>query len=75
MKIFESYKDNMKSYGVNEKAHMKLYENFCKGQAERQAERERDEKLRNAKNLMALGVDEKAISKVTGLSKKEFENL
>lgn len=28
MKIFESCKDNMKSYGVNEKAHMKLYEKF-----------------------------------------------
>ena len=71
MKIFESCKENMKSYGVNEKGYVKLYEEFCK----RQAEREREEKLRNAKNLMALGVDEKAISKVTGLSKKEFENL
>lgn len=75
MKIFESCKNNMKSYGVNEKGYVKLYENFCKGQTERQAERERDEKLRNAKNLMAFGVDEKAISKVTGLSKKEIENV
>lgn len=75
MKIFESCKDNMKSYGVNEKAHMKLYEDFCKGQAEREEEREWNKQLRSAKNLMANGVDVKTISKVTGLSKKEIENV
>ena len=75
MRIFESCKDSMKSYGVDEKSFLKLYEEFCKREAEREAERERDEQLSRAKNLMEMGVDEKTISKVTGLTKEEIENL
>lgn len=75
MRIFESCKDSMKSYGVDEKSFLKLYEVFCKGEAEREAERERDEQLSRAKNLMEMGVDVKTISKATGLTKEEIENL
>ena len=39
------------------------------------AEGERDEKLRSAKNLKALGVDVETISKATGLTKEEIEGL
>ncbi len=46
-----------------------------KGRAEGRAEGERDEKLRNAKNLKALGVDVETISKATGLTKDEIESL
>lgn len=35
----------------------------------------RNEKLRSAKNLKALGVDVETISKATGLTKDEIENL
>jgi len=75
MRIFESCKDSMKSYGVDEKSFLKLYEEFCKREAEREAERERDEQLSRAKNLMEMGVDEKTISKVTGLTRKEIDSL
>ncbi|MBR5375391.1 MAG: hypothetical protein IK131_12070 [Paludibacteraceae bacterium] len=46
-----------------------------KGRAEERVEGERETNLRNAKNLKALGVDVKAISKVTGLAKKEIDGL
>ena len=46
-----------------------------KGRAEGRAEGERDEKLRNAKNLKTLGVEVETISKATGLTKEEIENL
>ncbi len=50
-----------------------------KGRAEGEAigiaKGERDEKLRNAKNLKTLGVDVETISKATGLTKEEIENL
>jgi Uncharacterized conserved protein len=46
-----------------------------KGRAEGRAEGERDEKLRNAKNLKTLGVDVETISKATGLTKEEIESL
>ncbi len=46
-----------------------------KGCAEGRAEGERNEKLRSAKNLKALGVDVETISKATGLTKEEIENL
>ena len=39
------------------------------------AEGERNEKLRSAKNLKALGVDVETISKATGLTKEEIESL
>ncbi|MBR0503310.1 MAG: PD-(D/E)XK nuclease family transposase [Paludibacteraceae bacterium] len=39
------------------------------------AEGERDEKLRSAKNLKALGVDVETISKAIGLTKEEIESL
>ena len=39
------------------------------------AEGERDEKLRNAKNLKTLGVEVETISKATGLTKEEIESL
>ena len=39
------------------------------------AEGERNEKLRSAKNLKALGVDVETISKATGLTKDEIESL
>ena len=39
------------------------------------AEGERNEKLRGAKNLKALGVDVETISKATGLTKEEIESL
>lgn len=43
--------------------------------AEGRIEGERAEKLRNAKNFKLLGVDIDTISKATGLSKEEIENL
>ncbi|MBR5695867.1 MAG: hypothetical protein IKX43_06525 [Paludibacteraceae bacterium] len=46
-----------------------------KGRAEGRAEGERNEKLRSAKNLKALGVDAETISKATGLTKDEIESL
>lgn len=46
-----------------------------KGRAEGRAEGERDEKLRNAKNLKTLGVEVETISKATGLTKEEIESL
>ena len=46
-----------------------------KGRAEGRAEGERNEKLRSAKNLKALGVDVETISKATGLTKEEIESL
>ena len=46
-----------------------------KGRAEGRAEGERNEKLRSAKNLKALGVDVETISKATGLTKDEIESL
>ena len=46
-----------------------------KGRAEGRAEGERETNLRNAKNLKALGVDVETISKATGLTKEEIENL
>ena len=39
------------------------------------AEGERETNLRNAKNFKALGVDVGTISKATGLTKEEIENL
>ena len=39
------------------------------------AEGERETNLRNAKNFKALGVDVETISKATGLTKEEIENL
>lgn len=46
-----------------------------KGRTEGRAEGERNEKLRSAKNLKALGVDVETISKATGLTKEEIESL
>ena len=46
-----------------------------KGRAEGRAEGERNEKLRSAKNFKELGVDVETISKATGLTKEEIENL
>ncbi len=46
-----------------------------KGRAEGRAEGERETNLRNAKNFKALGVDVETISKATGLTKEEIENL
>jgi len=50
-------------------------EGRAEGEAIGIAKGERDEKLRNAKNLKALGVDVETISKATGLTKEEIENL
>ena len=46
-----------------------------KERAEERVEGERETNLRNAKNFKALGVDVETISKATGLTKEEIENL
>ena len=58
---------------------LKVFWDFSNGlsPAERKgrADGERETNLRNAKNFKALGVDVETISKATGLTKEEIENL
>ena len=54
---------------------LKVFWDFTNVLSTAERKGERNEKLRNAKNLKALGVDVETISKATGLTKEEFESL
>ena len=54
---------------------LKVFWDFTNVLSTAERKGERNEKLRNAKNFKALGVDVETISKATGLTKEEIENL
>ena len=54
---------------------LKVFWDFSNVLSTAERKGERNEKLRNAKNLKALGVDVETISKATGLTKDEIESL
>ena len=54
---------------------LKVFWDFTNVLSTAERKGERNEKLRNAKNLKALGVDVETISKATGLTKDEIESL
>ena len=54
---------------------LKVFWDFTNVLSTAERKGERNEKLRNAKNFKALGVDVETISKATGLTKEEIESL
>ena len=54
---------------------LKVFWDFTNVLSTAERKGERNEKLRNAKNFKALGVDVGTISKATGLTKEEIESL
>jgi len=54
---------------------LKVFWDFTNVLSTAERKGERNEKLRNAKNFKALGVDVETISKATGLTRKEIDSL